>query len=119
MNIFAAFALVALGIALSETYAFIRRRAERAAYDRGYKQAYRENEIRDDAIDSYAVITPRKLAAYQADEMQEWDGRRAPGDVPCPTGNMAKKLMQVGQSFMDHMQANGQATLWMGKEETK
>lgn len=107
MNIFAAFALVALGIALSETYAFIRRRAERAAYERGYKQAHRENEIRDDAIDEYAITTPRRLGAYQADEMQEWSGKHAPSDVPCP----------IGQPFMDHMRANGQATMQLGKEE--
>lgn len=112
MNIFAAFALVALGIALSETYGAIRRRAERVAYERGYKQAYRENEIRDDAIDEYAITTPRRLTDWQIGNMQ-------PGvEIPPYNYDLApvpREPVQIGQPFMDHMRANGQATVQLGK----
>lgn len=114
MNIFAAFALVALGIALAETYGAIRLRAERAAYERGYKQAHRENEIRDDAIDEYAITTPRRLGAYEATDLQEWSGKHAPSDELCPTEAL-QRVADVGQPFMDHMRANGRATVQMGK----
>lgn len=119
MNIFAAFALVALGIALSETYAAVRLHAERAAYERGYKQAQREQEIRDDAIDEYAITTPRRLDAYQADGMQEWSGKHAYSDVSCPVEatKPTEALKKVSQPFVDHMQANGQATVWLNKKE--
>lgn len=113
MNIFAAFALVALGIALAETYGAIRLRAERAAYERGYKQAHRENEIRDDAIDEYAITTPRKLTDYEANDLQYKTSRTA-GMVWRPVEE--GKPAPIGQSFMDHMQANGQATMQLGKE---
>ena len=116
MSIFAAFTLVGMGIALSETYAIIRRRAERAAYESGYKQANRENEIRVDAIDEYAVTTPRRLTEYQADDLQRWPATTA---LRSFDGTIAKPAAQVGQSFMDRMHANGQATVWMGKEESK
>ena len=122
MNIFAAIALVALGVALSEIYAAIRLRAERAAYERGYKQAYRESEIRDDAIDKYAITVPRRLAAYQADDLQEYSGKHVSTDEPDPFGAVkpSEALRRLDPAFMDHMQANGQATVWLNKkEETK
>lgn len=114
MNIFAAVICVALGVALSETYAFIRRRAERAAYERGRAQAKSEVGIRDGAIDQYAVTVPRRLTDWQISNMQ-------PGvDIPPYNYDLAqvpRKPVQVSQPFVDHMQANGQATVWLNKKE--
>lgn len=114
MNIFAAFALVALGIVLSETYAFIRRRAEEAAYERGYRQTLHEEEIRSFVTSQYAVTVPRRLTDHEASNMQPVKPSCAAGMVWRPVEAVKPDL--VGQDFMDHMQVNGQATTWLGRE---
>lgn len=110
MNIFAAIALVALGVALSEIYAAIRLRAERAAYGRGYKQAKQEQEI----CAQYAIMVPRRMDDWQICALQ-------PGAMIPPynydLANVPHEPVQINQSFMDHMHRNGQATLWMNKKE--
>lgn len=114
MNIFAAFALVALGIALAETYGAIRRRAERAAYERGCQHTREEVGIRDHAIDEYAITIPRRLTDWQIGNMQ-------PGvEIPPYNYDLApvpREPVQIGQPFMDHMRANGRATMQLGREE--
>lgn len=114
MNIFAAFACVALGVALSETYAFIRRRAERVAFERGQMQAREEVGIRDHATQQYAITIPRRLTDWQIGNMQ-------PGvEIPPYNYDLAqvpREPVQVGPAFMDHMQANGQATMWVNRKE--
>lgn len=113
MNIFAAFACVALGVALSETYAFIRRRAERVAFERGRREVQEEVGIRDHATQQYAVTIPRRLTDWQISVMQ-------PGvEIPPYNYDLAqvpREPVQVGPAFMDHLHTNGQATVWMGKE---
>jgi len=114
VNIFAAVICVALGVALSETYAFIRRRATQDAYQRGYQQAKHEENLRDTVARQYTVRAPRRLYDCEINAMQ-------PGvDAPPYNYDLAqvpREPVQFGQSFMDHMQANGQATVWMNKKE--
>lgn len=98
MNIITAVICVAAGVALSETYAYIRRRAEQDAYRRGYAQAQHEEGLRAITTDRYAVTTPRRLTEQEIGSLQ-----RAPEQRGGP----------IDQAFMDRRATNGQATTWL------
>lgn len=84
MNVFEAFALVALGITLDAIHNHIRREAERRAYEKGYKQGRREEYLRFNGM--------------------------CDAPVPSCTEHEAKHAVQVAdEAFMTELKTKGRA----------
>lgn len=86
---------IAVGMALSETYAHIRKRAEEQAYIRGYNQATREKELWEAGVNQYAITIPRTLDDYS---------------IQRPLGVPASAPV-ADENFMQHLAQNGRATM--------
>lgn len=96
MSIILVLLYIAVGMALSETYAYIRRRAEERAYNWGYNQATREKELWEAGINQYGITIPRTMDGYT-------EGQR-------PLGVPASAPV-ADEHFMQHLAQNGRATV--------
>lgn len=104
MSVWIAFLLVALGVALDAVHNYIRRTSEYRAYQTGYKQAQKEENIRVTTRVQVEGEVQRRLNASEPSPVPPLEGQQ----IPFPS-SVQRSDIHVTNQFMQDLRENGRA----------